>query len=482
MKCLALLITTLAAAGCATTAPRTTSVADGAGSSSASIPARSTYCNPLDLDYRFALDTPSRRDAADPVIVLFGDEYYLFASNSGGYWHSRDMREWALVTPAGLPPDDDVPAVLVRDGRIYYTTSESMGLYTSDAPAAGQWRKVADLASYADPALFADEDGRVYLYYRSTAADAISVVELDPHDAFKVIGAPRDIVPGGGVARPWMTKHDGWYHLELSANGATARGARQRAYVSRAPAGSFAELPGAPVASERDDLRAAGGRASTFRDRGRHLWRATTMSLSAGRIPERRLGILPAGFDSSGALRVDESHEDYPRLLPDVAERPLDHDVTGWTLLSTRKIATASSSLTEHPPALAFDEDASSRWSAASGGVGEWLRVDLGSIVRITALQINFAEQATRTLGRDDDSYQQYIVESSIDGSRWTTRLDESTARHDTPHHYVQLDTARNARYVRITNVHAAAGGTFALRGLRIFGVSAALPPRPSSR
>ncbi|MFL5562445.1 MAG: discoidin domain-containing protein [Gemmatimonadaceae bacterium] len=481
MKRPALLIMTLAAAGCATTVPRSTSVADGAGSSSASIPARSTYCNPLDLDYRFALDTPSRRDAADPVIVFFDDEYYLFASNSGGYWHSRDMREWALVTPDGLPRIDDVPAILVRDRRVYYTASESMALYTSDAPGTGSWRKVADLASYAEPALFADDDGRVYLYYRSAAGDAISAVELDPHDAFKVLGAPHDVVRMRAAARPWMTKHDGQYHLELSGGVATAGGARERAFVSSAPTGSFAELPGARVASGREDLPPA-GRSSTFRDRGGHLWRATTMPLSAGHAPERRLGILPAGFDSSGTLRVDASHEDYPRLLPDVADAQLHHGLTGWTLLSARRIATASSSLADHLPALAFDEDASTWWSAASGGVGEWLRVDLGSIVRVTAIQINFAEQDTHTLGRDDDSYQQYIVESSIDGSRWTTRLDESAAKRDTPHHYVQLDTARNARYVRITNVHAASGGTFALRGLRIFGVGSALPQRPSSR
>src|SRR5512136_2359810 len=47
-----------------------------------------TFANPINIDYRFMLDSPSRREAADPVIVLFGDDYYLFASKSGGYWHS----------------------------------------------------------------------------------------------------------------------------------------------------------------------------------------------------------------------------------------------------------------------------------------------------------------------------------------------------------------------------------------------------------
>ena len=46
-------------------------------------PAPRTFANPLNLDYRFALDAPGRREAADPVIVLFGDDYFLFASKSG---------------------------------------------------------------------------------------------------------------------------------------------------------------------------------------------------------------------------------------------------------------------------------------------------------------------------------------------------------------------------------------------------------------
>jgi len=51
-----------------------------------------TYCNPLDLDYRFQLDDPIRREAADPAALWYDHEYWLFASKSGGYWHSSDFR------------------------------------------------------------------------------------------------------------------------------------------------------------------------------------------------------------------------------------------------------------------------------------------------------------------------------------------------------------------------------------------------------
>ena len=49
---------------------------------------QTTICNPVNLNYRFCLDKPSRREAADPTMINFKNEYYLFASKSGGYWHS----------------------------------------------------------------------------------------------------------------------------------------------------------------------------------------------------------------------------------------------------------------------------------------------------------------------------------------------------------------------------------------------------------
>lgn len=57
--------------------------------------------NPLNLSYRFQTDGVCRREAADPVIVLFNDKYYLFASHSSGYWYSENLKDWEYIkTPA----------------------------------------------------------------------------------------------------------------------------------------------------------------------------------------------------------------------------------------------------------------------------------------------------------------------------------------------------------------------------------------------
>lgn len=63
-------------------------------------------CNPLNLSYRFCLDAPSRREAADSTMVMFRDKYYLFASKSGGYFHSMDLIEWDLILTDDLPLED----------------------------------------------------------------------------------------------------------------------------------------------------------------------------------------------------------------------------------------------------------------------------------------------------------------------------------------------------------------------------------------
>jgi hypothetical protein len=106
-----------------------------------------TFANPINIDYRFMLDSPSRREAADPVMVLFGDDYYLFASKSGGYWHSKDMVDWTFVTPTGLPIEAYAPAVMAYDGALYYSAC-NIGLYRSN-PKRWLWSTSANRLTWA---------------------------------------------------------------------------------------------------------------------------------------------------------------------------------------------------------------------------------------------------------------------------------------------------------------------------------------------
>src|SRR5688572_2757079 len=86
-------------------------------------PTQTTICNPMNLSYRYCLDSPSRREAADPTMVMYKGEYYLFASKSGGYFHSKDLISWDLITTKDLPLEDYAPTAVVMNDAIYFMAS-----------------------------------------------------------------------------------------------------------------------------------------------------------------------------------------------------------------------------------------------------------------------------------------------------------------------------------------------------------------------
>ncbi|CAN5817026.1 family 43 glycosylhydrolase [soil metagenome] len=467
-------------------------------------PRARTFANPLDLDYRFMTDAPSAREAADPLIVLYGDDYFLFASKSGGYWHSRDMRAWTLVVPRGYLPEEPAPAVVVLDGRMYYTAHKSKAIYATDDPGAGEWRKVADIESYADPAFFLDDDGRLYLYFGSALNGSIAAVELDPHHDFKVIGGPFALMRanyaehgwersgednlgaqmaegfriGPYIEGPWMTKHDGTYYLQYSAPGTVWKSYADGVYTSTSPTSGFVYAPYSPFSYKPGGFIGSAGHAGTFRDKEGRYWRVVTMDISVVHKFERRIGIFPAGFDADGVMRTDTYLGDYPQYYPGVIGEPLDHNRAPWMLLSGAMHATASTSLAGHPPEHAFDEDIRTHWSGLTGGAGEWLRVDLGHASDIHAIQVNLGEQNMTSAGRTTPTYGQYLVYNSLDDRHWEILVDRSNNRRDAPHEYVELGHSVRARYVRITNsADTPAGGKFSIRDLRVFGVSPVAPP-----
>jgi xylan 1,4-beta-xylosidase len=453
----------------------------------------STFANPINIDYRFMLDAPSRREAADPAIVLFGDDYYLFASKSGGYWHSTDMIDWKFVKPTGLPIEAYAPAVMAYDGALYYTAC-NVGLYRSKDPKSGTWEYIGKPFDVGDPDLFADDDGRVYLYYGLSYNGGISGMELDPKKQFQRIGEPwacfranyaqhgwerrgednlgaptgPGFQEGPWLEGSWMTRHNGVYYLQYAAPGTEFRTYADGVYTAPSPRGPFTYAPNNPFSHKSTGFITGAGHSATFADKQGRYWHVSTMRISVKHDFERRLGIFPAVFDGDGTLHVDTLFGDYPQLVP--AERKDSSAQVGWMLLSYKKRPQASTSLEGFAPGNAFDEDVRTYWSARTANPGEWLSVNLGKRCRIDAVQVNFAEHEATALGRADGLYHQYRLEGSQDGKNWESLADKSVNRTDVPHDYIQLATPAVAQYVRLTNVHMAGGGPFSIRDLRIFG------------
>ncbi len=459
-----------------------------------------TFCNPMNLNYMFFDDAPDGREAADPVIVLFKDDYYLFASHSGGYWTSPDLRNWELIIPTGLNIANYAPAVVAMRDSLFFITSEGVQqVYKSGDPKSGQWINKPIPKGYQDPALFLDDDGRLYMYHGLSQDNPIIYgVELDPK-TFQEIGSQVVLFAGAGqyavhgwerrgdgvvfesdirpwIEGAWMNKKNGKYYLKYSAPGTEWKTYSDGVYVADSPLGPFQYAPYSPVDFKPTGFVSGGGHGATFKDKDGNYWHVGTMTISVNHIFERRLALFPVGFDADGNIHTNTAFGDYPQYYPGVKANPVDENFAGMMLLSQKKFVQASSSLEGHGVEKAVDEEIRTYWSALSGDADEWLMIDLGKECNIEAIQVNFAEHKTDpsiVRGRNNVLYHQYIIQKSLDGIAWDVLVDKSQNMQDVPHDYIELAQPSQARFIKLTNVFLAPGmGFFAIRDLRIFGNS----------
>lgn len=462
-----------------------------------------TYCNPINLDYGFCpipnfVEQGKHRATADPVIVTFRGDYYLFSTNQWGYWWSDDLAQWNFVPRKFLKPEHNVyddlcaPAAFVMNDALFLigsTHTKEFPLWKSGQPRMDDWTEAVPKfqAGAWDPAFFVDDDGRLYLYYGSSNVFPLYGSEVD-RKSLQPIGARRELIKlndaehgwerfgeanDNTFLRPfiegaWMTKHNGKYYLQYAAPGTEFSGYGDGVYVGDAPLGPFEYQAHNPFCYKPGGFARGAGHGATFQDPQGNYWRTATIVIGVKNNFERRLGVWPAGFDADGVMHCNTAFGDYPHYLPH-ADTP--GKFTGWMLLNYAKPVAASSTLGGFAPNLAVDEDIRTYWSAKSSDPGEWFMTDLGALCTMRAVQVNYADQDADVMGKTPGLYHQYLLESSPDGKTWRPLVDKTMERTDVPHDYVELDAPVEARYVRIENRHMAAG-KFALSGLRVFGLA----------
>jgi hypothetical protein len=461
---------------------------------------QTTICNPLNLGYRFCLDDPSRREAADPTMVFFKDEYYLFASKSGGYWHSTDLINWDLITSADLPLEDYAPTVVVMRDTLFFMASGNapITIYKTSKPKTGKWEvaKSDFPIGLTDPCLFLDDDGRLYLYYGCSNSKPISGVELNTR-SFNPKGTPVECFNSNKkvygweqtgdynnqpedpwIEGAWMTKFKGKYYLQYAAPGTQFKSYCDGLYIADNPLGPFKLAPNNPCSSKPEGFINGAGHSSTFQDKYGNYWHISTMTISQKHMFERRLGLFPMFFDNDGILYTYTGFGDFPFTIPQKKISGPDELFSQWMLLSYKKPVEVSSELPDHTKNFASDEDIRTYWSAKTGNKGEWISIDLGKQCSIDALQINFAENNTKILGPDPKIYYRYLLEYSENNKAWKLLVDKRLNNKDVPDDYIQLSAPVKGRYIRLTNYYIP-DGTFSLADLRIFGNGLGKMPSP---
>lgn len=463
-------------------------------------PRKRIVANPIELNYQFQPDSPSRREAADPTCILFNDSYYLFVSKSSGYWKSADLAKWTYIPCRSIATINDyAPAVLAYKGTLYYTASDRNRIFKNAHPDQDSWTEIPSKFQIPehDPYLFQDDDGKVYYYWGCSDVDPIMGVEVDPEDGFAPKGKPVVLIrhhakdygwenPGenneadkdGWNEGPAMFKYEGRYYLQYAAPGTQFRIYADGCYVGDSPLGPFTYIEDNPFSIKPGGFIAGAGHGDTFKDRYGNYWHVASMKISQRHWFERRIGLFPVTLTEHGPV-AHTVFTDYPFVIPD---RQTDFSKTampdGYNLLSYGKAIQASSALPEHGCSLANDERVETWWSASTGHQGEWLRTDLGSKMEIKAIQANFADDHFTVKAPAQPQPYRYRIEVSDDTERWTTIVDQSRNEEDLPHRLHLLDRSVHARYVRIVN-QCDLNGNFSLYDFRIFGTgNGPLPSR----
>ena len=454
---------------------------------------RGIVANPMNLNYRFQFEDPSRREAADPVCEYFNGKYYLFASKSGGYWSSPDLKEWTHIPCKTITTIEDyAPTILVYGDSLYFLASGGTPkIFKTANPDVDNWEAVDTKFSYGntDPAFYKDDDGRVYLYWGCSDRDPIVGVEVDPKDGFKALGTPDTLIyhntekygweiPGvsneeprtGWNEGPCMNKYNGKYYLQYAAPGTEYRIYGDGVYVGDNPLGPFTYSEHSPFCFKPGGFAGGAGHGHTFLDKYGNYWHIATMRISVRHMFERRLGLFPVYFTNEGNMHSHTVWTDYPFMIPNQKTDIEKQDgALGWNLLSYRKQVEASSELPGFEKNQANDEKIETWWSAQTGKPGEWWQIDLGKTMDINAIQVNFADHDfTNKAGNSYVNYQ-YIVEGSNDAKNWKNIIDYSKNTKDEPHALIVLGKPEKFRYLRITNSKELTG-KFSLSDFRVFG------------
>lgn len=466
-----------------------------------------TYCNPINIDYGYTpipnfSEWGRHRATADPVIVNYKGDFYLFSTNQWGYWWSSNMSDWNFVSRKFLRPWNGgvydelcAPAVgIIGDTMLVFgsTYTSKFTIWMSTNPRENQWTALVDSFEIGgwDPDFFTDDDGRFYMYNGSSNRFPLYGIELN-RKTMEPIGTRKEMY----LLDPWrfgwqrfgehmdntfldpfmegahMTKYNGKYYLQYGAPGTEFSGYADGVVVGENPLGPFTPQSD-PLSMKLGGFARGAGHGSTFKDNQNRWWHVSTIQISVKNNFERRLGIWPAGFDNEGVMWCNTAFGDYPHYLPGEAEK---HETSrpDWYLLNYKKPVSVSSTYGGYNANNANDENMKTWWSAASGNSGEWIQSDLGAISTVQAIQINYADQdvASDHLGKINggEQFHQYKLYSSADGKKWTVLVDKSTNKKDVPHEYIELPAPVQARFIKLENIHMPTG-KFAISGLRIFG------------
>jgi hypothetical protein len=481
-----------------------------------------TYCNPIDLDYTYMVYNSSRnlsyRSGADPAVVEFRGEYYMFVTRSFGYWHSFDLLNWDFIKPVQWFFEGcNAPTAFNYKDSILYFAGDPAGygsiLFTDD-PKSGKWKPTASISNnIQDSELFIDDDGKTYLYWGSSNKHPIRVKMLNKDDRMLETGVKMDLINLVEEEHGWerfgennfhprlkegymegasMTKYNGKYYLQYAAPGTQFNVYGDGVYIGETPLGPFTYMKNNPMCFKPGGFTNGAGHGITVKQTNSQYWHFATMALASNAHWERRLCMFPTFFDQDDLMFSNTHYGDYPRFGPGHPTKAGHH--CGWMLLSYKGKTSVSSSLmqikkstseyndydiTEMPlqknengefsSTVLTDEEPKSFWVAEANDDQQWVEIEMLNPGKIYAFQLNYHDHESGIYTRTEGLRHRFTIDVSEDGQQWKTVVNKSNSYKDAPNAYIVLNQPVLGKYVRYKNIEVP-GNNLAMSEIRIFG------------
>ncbi len=494
------------------------------GAVGAPAPAPSTWCNPLSIpDYPIGrlvrdievgapvdesnlwlVDRKAQyRELADPTALWHEGAWYLYPSVDMA-WVSRDAGATWTHHPLNVRDVGYAPTVVKHRDRFLLMASDS-AVYASPSPL-GPFTRLGQIAlpaekrwpSLVDPALFADEDGRLYYYWGNSPSAGLWGVELDADNPTRIKGSPIELTRFQSQKHPWervgdhnQNPHIGWvegawvlrvgqrYYLTYGAAGTENRTYAMGAYVSNSPLGPFTPQRRNPFMRNLHGLLTGTAHGNISRGPGGHLWAFYTLRATVTHGFERRIGMDRVEVDADGELFVPQATST-PQWLPG-REPTGSTPGTGWLPLNVGVQTVASSTTPQAPARQTVDEDLRTWWEPAAGDAQPMLTSRLSTRSTVRAVRLAWRDVGLDTRRGVMPGPFRYRIEGETAPGTWQVLLDRSVNTTDLLIDYRELPATSVTR-VRVVVIGAPPGITPGIAEFTVFGLADPLDPASRPR
>jgi len=468
--------------------------------------AANTYCNPLSIPeiprgkdgwYRYdhgmfnhenkpasLADTPDYRSISDPTVFYHDGKWYLYPSY-GMAWVSEDFGTWKHHRTDPYCPKYS-PSIVPWKGK-FLLTSWLCPLYIADNPL-GPFTLLGDFIKQdgtpfvpCDPGIFADDDGRLYLYTseRWQREDGkgkemlIAGYELDRDNPRQIIRGPVRILTLDAIHKPWermglhnqnltfgwvegphLLKHNGRYYMIYAAPDTRNAGYCNAVYYSDdTPLDNFKCQKRNPLTFHREGIITGAGHGCVEHGPNGSLWAFYTIATPVLHEYERRIGMDLVAVDENGELYCPFGVTDTPQYLPGYIADPIQNGNAPMLYSLTGAVRpTASSAAPGRDAIYATDENNLSWWQPNDEDTDPWLECDLDGCFSVSAVRLFWRDIRLDYAKKILPVPVGFILEGKLDGE-WRVIFDHSNPTEEKNIDYHVFDDAICERVrLRITS------------------------------